>query len=426
MSTRDRDAGGTGRGALPADSPSPDRPGGSRDTPQTHGGRNALRRRAVTTILFLASAAILSSVLVIVHGSIGRLDTPAPPYPPRWRGSETRDPLDACELRQRAERQWRAFRERLVRQELRETEAAIRNGLDTAFAPVYTAIPAFTDWHYSVIGQYVELGQAVFGKRQEESSARLFAGLQARVADASTNVDRAMSDEMRRSVEQWVRNEGQTLPTESLRTTYQRMLDASAADAVERFSVSAAPSGVVAAGTGAIGMAAATALTAGLTKRLAASATVRAAGKAARIGSPWGTTLAGAAAGAVLGPVGAAISGVLAGAVAWLALDSAFVNIDEHLNRSAFERDLIGLVNESKAQVGTALSAAVAETRAEALRGLGSPRITACAEGVEVTAPGSLDGRTPSELSALPAQRRGRLRPDPTLAVTTAAPRRRD
>ena len=367
-------------------------------------------RRARTTILFLASAAILSSILATIHGSIGRPDTPAPPSPPRQHGSGAPDPLDACELGQRAERQWQAFRERLVRQELRETEEAIRNGIDTAFAPVYTGIPAFLDWHYSVIGQYVELGQAAFGRLQEESSARLFAGLQERVATVSADVDRAMSDELRRSIERWVRNERQTLPTEALRKTYQRMLDASVADTVERFTVSAVPSGVVAAGTGVMGMAAATALATGLTQRLAASATVRTAGKAAaRIASPWGTALGGAAAGAVLGPVGAAVSGVLAGAVAWLALDSAFVNIDEHFNRSGFEQDLIGLVDESQAQVKTALSAAVDETRAEALAALGASGVTACGEGVVEAAPGTLDGRRPSELRAVPARRQGRL-----------------
>lgn len=418
MSTRNRDAGRTSRGSLPADSASPDRPGGSRGTPQARVVRTALFGRARTTILLLVSAAVLVSILAIAHGAIGRLDVPAPPYPPRQHESLAPDPMDACELGQRAERQWRAFRERLVRQELLETEGAIRNGIDTAFAPVYTGIPAFMDWHYSVIGQYVELGQAAFGRLQEESSARLFAGLQERLVTVSVDVDRAMSGEIGRSVERWVRNEGQTLPTETLRKTYQRMLDASVANTVERFTVTAVPSGVVAAGTGAMGMAAATALTTGLTKRLAASATVRTAGKAAaRIGGPFGTALAGAAAGAVLGPVGAAISGVLAGAVAWLALDSAFVNIDEHLHRSSFEEDLIGLVNESKGRVKTALSAAVDETRTEALRALGSTPVTTCTEGVDEAAPGTLDGRTPSELRAVPAPRQGRLRPNRALVL---------
>lgn len=368
-------------------------------------------RRWTPALLLLLSVAILSAILALVPGSTGRLDTPAPPPPPpHGTGSAAPDPLDACELERRAERQWRAFRERLVRRELPETEDAIRRGIDKAFAPIYTGLPAFLDWHYSVIGQYTQLGQAALGTLQEEFSARLFAGLRERVASASADVDQVLGDELRRSIRLWVRNEGQTLPTEALRTTYQGILDAVVTDTVERFTVTAVTSGVAAAGAGAAGMVGAAALGRGLTRRLAASATGRTAGRAgAGVGSRWGTAMVGAAVGAVVGPVGAAISGVLAGAAAWLALDSAFVNIDEYLNRSSFERDLIELVNESKREIETALSAAADEARAEALRMLGPLRVAACAREVDGAAPGTLDGRRPSELSAPSTRRQGPL-----------------
>lgn len=364
-------------------------------------------RRWTPALLLLLSVAILSAILALVPGSTGRLDTPVPPPPPpHGTDSAALDPLDACELERRAERQWRAFRERLVREELPETKAAIRHGIDMAFAPIYTGIPAFLDWHYSVTGQYAQLGQAALGTLQEEFSARLFAGLRERVASASADVDQVMGDELRRSIRLWARNEGQTLPTEALSATYQGILDTVVTDTVSRFTATAVPSGVAAAGAGATGMVAAGALRRGLTRRLAASATGKAAGRAgARLGSRWGTAMVGAAVGAVIGPVGAAISGVLAAAAAWLALDSAFVNIDEYLNRSSFERDLIGLVDESRTQIETALATAVDAARTEALGALGSLPVTACAEESDGAAPGTLDGRTPSELSAPSAQR---------------------
>ena len=401
MSTRSREE----RRGSAADRTSPDRPKRSKGTPQTRVDRTTLMGWAWTTILVLISATVLLSILAFVHGWPGSPDVPAPPRPPNAHGTPASDPMmGACELRQQAERRWRAFRERLLRQELRQTEGAIQDGIDAAFAPIYGGIPAFLDWHYSVIGQYVELGQAAFGRLQEEFSARLFAGLQERIVNASVDVDRAMRNETRELIEQWVRDEEQTLPTEALRTTYQRMLDATILDTVQRFTVSAVPSGVVAVGAGAAGTAGATALAKGLTKKLTASTAVKTVGKAVpKIWGPLGAAAAGAAAGGVLGPAGAAIGGVIAGAAAWLALDSAFVNIDEHLNRSAFERDLIGLVDESKAQIKTALSAAVDEAKAEALTALGSARVIACAEEVDEIAPETLDGRTPSELSDFPS-----------------------
>ena len=205
---------------------------------------------------------------------------------------------------------------------------------------------------------------------------------------------------MRESVEQWIRDEAQTLPTEALRTAYQRMLDATVPATIQRFTVSAVPSSIVAAGAGGAGTAATATVAKGLVKKLTASTSIKTVGKAvARIGSPLGAAAAGAAVGAVLGPAGAAIGGVLAGAAAWLALDSAFVNVDEHLNRSALQRDLIGLVDESKEQVKTALSAAVDEAKAEALVALGAARVIACAEE-------EADEDTPRTLGGPPAQLR--------------------
>ena len=280
---------------------------------------------------------------------------------------------------------------------MHQTEGAIQSGIETAFAPIYERIPPFLDWHYSVIGQYVELGQAAFGRLQEEFATQLLAGLEGRIVDASADVDRVMRDEMRESVDQWIRDEAQTLPTEALRTAYQRMLDATVPATIQRFTVSAVPSAIVAAGAGGAGTAATATVAKGLAKKLMASMSVKTVGKAvARIGSPLGTAAAGAAAGAILGPAGAAI-GVLAGATAWLALDSAFVNVDEYLNRSALERDLIGLVDESKEQVKTALSAAVDEAKAEALVALGATRVIACAEEADEDTPRTLDG-PPSDL----------------------------
>lgn len=402
MSTGNRDEGTTSRSSPEADRASPDCPETEvalEGTPQTSRNRATLVLWAWRTILILISVTVLLSITAFIHGWSTPPELPAPPEPLRAHGPVARGPIGPCELRQQAQRQWRAFRERLLRQQLRQTEGAVQDGIEAAFAPIYEGIPAFLDWHYSVIGQYMELGQAAFGRLQEEFAARLFADLEGRIADASAGVDRVMRDEMRESVEQWIRDEAQTLPTQALRTAYQRMLDATVPATIQRFTVSAVPSGIVAAGAGGAGTAATAAVAKGLAKKLTASTSVKTVGKAvARIGSPFGAAAAGAAAGAVLGPAGAAIGGVLAGATAWLALDSAFVNVDEHLNRSELERELIGLVDESKEQVKTALSAAVDEAKTEALVVLGSARVIPCTEEeADEDRPRTLVG-TPSQL----------------------------
>ena len=55
------------------------------------------------------------------------------------------------------------------------------------------------------------------------------------------------------------------------------------------------------------------------------------------------------------------------GVAAWLALDGAVVNIDEHWHREQLEQELTELVDEQKAAVKSAISMAVEEGRLEAL-----------------------------------------------------------
>ena len=184
MSTRNRDEGRTSRGSPEADRASPDGPDTEvalEGTAQTRRNRATLILWAWRTILVLISVTVLLSITAFIHGWPKPLEPPAPPEPPRAHGPVAPDPIGACELRQQAQRQWRAFRERLLRQQLRQTEGAIQGEIEAAFAPIYEGIPPFLDWHYSVIGQYVELGQAAFGRLQEEFAARLFAGLEGRI-----------------------------------------------------------------------------------------------------------------------------------------------------------------------------------------------------------------------------------------------------
>ena len=306
-----------------------------------------------------------------------------------------------CELERQAVERWQAFRENLLRERLQRTERAIQDGLDAAFDPVYGRIPKFLDWHYSIIGQYTELGQAAAGRLQQELEARLFSDLQQRIDDASTNVDLVMQDEMRTLIDQWVRMEGQRPPTGVSTAIYQDMLDMTIPQTVRRFGWSAPPSAVVAVGAGAGGKAAATALGKTLAKKLMASAAVKTAGKVAvKLGSLLPTAATGAAVGSVLGPPGAAIGGVVAGVAAWLALDSAVVNIDEHLNRSALEQDLVELVDGLNAEIRTALSDAVEEAKSEALEVLDPAQAGFCIDDGNDPAP-PLPPVSPSELDNL-------------------------
>ena len=192
------------------------------------------------TILVLISVTVLLSILALLHDWIGPLPKPKiSDDGPRPGGPVAPDPLGACELRQQAEREWIAFSGAVTAARVAANRKSHPRWDRRGVCPRSTqASPSSSTGTIRSSGRYVELGQAAFGKLEEEFSVRLFAGLQERIANASADVDQTMREEMRALVEQWVRDQGQMLPTEALRTAYERMLGATIADTVQRFTVS--------------------------------------------------------------------------------------------------------------------------------------------------------------------------------------------
>ena len=194
---------------------------------------------------------------------------------------------------------------------------------------------------------------------RQATDARLFADLPDRVRDAAAGVETVMREEMRELIARRMRDEVRTLPdsplgaagarctevgTAGLRMAYESMLATAMPDSVRRFTASAAPTGILAAGAAARGAVAGRTLIKGLSARLL----TRTAGRTASA-------------------LGAAAGGLAAGAAAWLIVDVAVLVVDEHFNRDAFERELTELVNEQRAAMKAELAGAVDEARSTAL-----------------------------------------------------------
>lgn len=325
---------------------------------------------AYRTVLVLVSATLLMLILAMMFQPAGPPNDPLPVDLPAVFGNPDEaepDPIPVDELERRLETRWRQFAERLRREPLPETNRAIEERIDEAFAPVYERIPAFLDSHYSIRGQYTELLLAAAGELEEAIESLLFAELQERIGTATEAVGRVMQEEIRAEIEGWLRRESRTVP-EGLATAYERMLDRAVADAVERFALSAIPSVLAASVAGAGSSVAVAVLAKALAKKMMASTVLKTVGKG--IGGWWsrlGGVTAGAAIGAFVGPIGAAIGGVVGGAGAWLALDGVVINVDELLYREDLERALTELVDEQKEKVKSATLRAVDKVKLEAL-----------------------------------------------------------
>ena len=230
--------------------------------------------------------------------------------------------------------------------------------LEEAYAPVYKAIPDYADFHFSVRGEYSELGLAIVGGLEERLSADLFDGFDDRISEVEDRLYRELVYGYESALDERVRMLLADRPGAVLGDATQIALD----DAVGRARATIPVAGSAAV----IGSGGAKAVTAGIAKTLAGKVAAKAAAKTVAKG---GAALGGAGTGTALcawaGPV-AVGCGVIGGIAAWLLADGAVITLAEVFTRADFEAELRSLVDEHKATVSRSLSLAL-ESRATAL-----------------------------------------------------------
>jgi len=213
--------------------------------------------------------------------------------------------------------------------------------LDAAYAPVYDAIPLYTDFHYSLPGEYLELTQAAIGDLGQEIQERLFAGHQQRLNQVMNLLDESFEKAYRKRLEISL---GEALPAASNGAVLGSLSQTAIEGAKTRIKVTAPVAGLVIVGSAA-SLKAASAL---IAKKIGAKIAVKAAAKS---GAKWAAAGSGAASGAIVcswaGP-GAGICAAGGAVIAWVAVDIAVLNLDELMNREEFEENLKSLIDEDK------------------------------------------------------------------------------
>lgn len=235
---------------------------------------------------------------------------------------------------------------------MRVAALEIDRNLADVYKPVYDAIPEYVDFHYSVWGEYVELGSALAGRMGTDLQERLFRGFEERLTSAGTDLDRqyresyvtALDEEVRATIDE-------DNPDTVLGEATQHVLD----DAVARASVSYPIAGAASiAGSGGL-----KALTAGLTTKVLTKIATKAGTKGTLKGGGALIGAGGAAAMCALGGPLAIACGVAGGIVAWLLVDAVFVNLDEFFNQDEFEAHLRELVDQHKSEMKNSLEEAL-------------------------------------------------------------------
>jgi len=220
-----------------------------------------------------------------------------------------------------------------------DTGSAIDQQVDIAFAPAYKNIEAFTDAHYTVIGEYTELFLAATGKLEERIEKILFEGLQERLGVAWNRISKRFMKELADNFKAEAENHA--------------AMNLVIKDMYRRFEASdLALKGSMAIGTGAAGVTITKAISAAISKKLIAVTATKTAGKAtAKYAGAASGAGAGAAIGSFIPGAGTATGGIIGGIVGWFLIDKVVVVFDEHFNRDDFEKEVAALIDEQKAKI---------------------------------------------------------------------------
>ena len=216
--------------------------------------------------------------------------------------------------------------------------------LDTVYGPAYDAIPAYADFHYSVLGEYVELTESVTGQMSNALYERLFDGFEQRLTSATSLLDQRYVEEYQSILQERI---AEQVSPEGISQPLGEVSNSVLQDAIDRAHTTL-PLATVAAGI--VGSGSLKVVSATIAKKLAAKVAAKASAKGLAKG---GGVLTGAGGGALLcswsGP-GAAVCGIVGGAAAWFLTDAVVINIDEYFNREEFEAELRSILDEDRAE----------------------------------------------------------------------------
>jgi DNA-binding CsgD family transcriptional regulator len=216
----------------------------------------------------------------------------------------------------------------------------IDSSLDTLFAPIYGRVDQFLDFHYSVVGEYTELGLAATGKIEESIKDRLFGSEFATLLkETNSNIDQKFLSEInlhRGLLDSQATNYIDIKLNSDTLTLFRRDINSSIA--TQRGKIIALLS--IGVGYKAIVAILSTKIATKLSSKLMIKGAIKASSKLSAVGT-------GLVAGTICGP-GALICSPLFATAAWFGSDAILISGDEYLHRSSFKQEIIRSLNEQK------------------------------------------------------------------------------
>ena len=224
-----------------------------------------------------------------------------------------------------------------------EANATVDAAVERIFAPVYARVDDFLDYHYSIVGEYAELGYAAADRIDSIVRERLFGkDFERRFAEELSGVETRFG--------KLLESHGRFIG-ESAVEGVDLSLNSKVYEAIER-DVAGNITVTAAAFIGVVGGAklAARVIPKLTAKFLAKVGTKLAAKVTAKTATKAAAAETGAASGVLCGPFVWICSPVLATA-AWFATDAVVIKADEMLTRDDFRKEIVTAIDEEKESV---------------------------------------------------------------------------
>lgn len=218
--------------------------------------------------------------------------------------------------------------------ELNNTYLNIDKELDNLFVPIYANIDNFLDYHYSIKGEYSELGAMAFGNLEKMITDQLLGeDFGSRVDNTSIAIDNQYKINLKNhlsSIDKYATDSVDMNINQDALNRLKSDIDANMLQQEIKLGV--------------VGGAIAIKITAMIVAKITTKGVVKASSKLATKSA---AASSGALAGLGCGPLAWLCSPIAAGAL-WIATDGVVVSGDEYLNRDNFKAEIIKALDENK------------------------------------------------------------------------------
>jgi len=228
---------------------------------------------------------------------------------------------------------------RNMKQELVSVYDEIDTNIDNAFRSIENNVDNYLDFHYSVIGEYTELGALATNRIKETIKKRLIGSdFQSKMQEAFQGIDTKYNDSVIKHIQMINKNATSNVDLELNNDILTRLEN----DIHSFKSVQVGKLGAI------LGARFIPKIIQVISTKIAIKASSKIAVKTgAKATTKYATSGTAFLAGATCGPAAWVCAPVFA-ITAWFGTDAIVVNTDEYYNRAEFKQEILGLINEQK------------------------------------------------------------------------------